>query len=83
MTGAELRVFAKDHGFGDLFPELDAADRKRIAADGKIPKYEPWTERVKAGTASWDGLLTESALASFATDQGKLDARIRTHLTSR
>lgn len=80
MTGAQLRAFTADHGIGDLFAELSAADRERITADGKIPKYEPWVARVKAKTASWDGLLTESALASFATDQGALDARIRTHL---
>jgi len=80
MTGAQLRAFTKDHGIADLFPELSDADRQRITADGKIPKYEPWVDRVKSGTASWDGLLTESALASFATDQGKLDDRIREHL---
>ena len=48
--------------------------------DGKIPEYDPWAERVKGGTASWDGLLSEAALASFATDQAKLDDRIRQHL---
>jgi transaldolase len=80
MTGAQLRAFTADHGIGDLFPALDAKERKRLAGDGKIPRYEPWTQRVKAGTASWDGLLTEAALASFATDQAALDQRIREHL---
>lgn len=80
MTGRQLVTFLKDHGVGDLFPELSAEDRARITEDGKIPQYEPWADRVKSGTSSWDGMLTESALASFATDQAKLDARIREHL---
>ena len=80
MTGAELRTFLNDHGVGDIFPELTEDDRGRVSADGKIPKYDAWADRVKAGTASWDGMLSEAALASFTTDQSKLDDRIRQHL---
>lgn len=80
MTGAQLRTFLTDHGVGDIFPELSDDDRSKVTTDGKIPAYEPWVDRVKAGTASWDGMLSEAALASFATDQSKLDERIRQHL---
>ena len=34
-------------------------------------------ERVRAGTCSWDGVLTAAALASFTQDQDALDDRIR------
>jgi transaldolase len=80
MTGAELRAFLADHRVGDLFPELSEPDRALITKHGKIPQHAPWARRVAAGTASWDGLLTESALLSFASDQQKLDDRIRSHL---
>jgi hypothetical protein len=80
MSGDDLRRTLRSHGVGDLFGDMSADDRAANAADGKIPVYERWKDRVQAGTASWDGLLTEAALASFATDQSKLDARIREHL---
>lgn len=80
MTGDELRAILRKGGVGDLFPELSAQERATIAKDGKIPVYATWRDRVQKGTASWDGLLTESALASFAADQKKLDDRIRKHL---
>jgi len=80
LSGDQLRAFLKKNGIGDLFPELDAGERQRIAKEGKIPVYATWTARVKAKTASWDGILTEAALASFAVDQKALDDRIRKFL---
>lgn len=80
MTGDGLRTILRDAGVGDLFAELSAAERATIAKDGKIPVYATWRDRVQKGTASWDGLLTESALGSFAADQRQLDDRIRKHL---
>ncbi|MCA8949787.1 MAG: transaldolase [Planctomycetes bacterium] len=65
------------HGAGDLFPAFDAGEAARVAKDGKIPVHAPWVERVRAGTASWDGMLSAAALASFAADQQALDDRIR------
>ena len=80
MTGHELRTFLVEHGLGDIFPALSDEERATITEQGKIPQYEQWVARVKDGSASWDGLLTEAALMSFATDQKKLDDRIRGHL---
>lgn len=80
MDSDGLRTFLRDHGVGDLFPELSDDDRARIHKDGKIPKYAAWADRVKKGELAWDALLTESAIASFATDQAALDERIREHL---
>lgn len=64
------------HGAGDLFPQFTDQERQRVESDGKIPQYAPWRDRVRAGTASWDGLLTAAALASFSQDQQALDQRI-------
>lgn len=77
MSGAELLQVLADHGAGDLFPDLSEADREQIAEDGKIPVYSRWKDRVAAGKASWDGIMTASALGSFATDQKALDDRVR------
>ena len=68
---------AIDCGCGDLFPVFSAADRQRLAADGKIPRHAAWEERIAAGEVGLDALLTAAGLASFAADQAKLDARVR------
>ena len=77
LTGDAIRAQLDANGAGDLFPSLSAADLARIAAETKIPVADSWADRVRAGTASWDGLLSEAALASFHTDQMALDDRIR------
>lgn len=75
-TADDVRRTLAAHGAADLFPHCDAEERHRLAAEGKIPVLATWRERVLASTASWDGLLTAAALASFAADQQALDARI-------
>lgn len=75
-TGADVVRTLAQHGAGDLFPQFDAEGLRRIAAEGKIPVLGSWQDRVQAGKASWDGLLTAAALASFTADQAALDARI-------
>lgn len=68
------------HGAGDLFPAFTADEAAKVAKEGKIPVHASWRDRVKAGTASWDGILTAAALASFTIDQQALDDRIRRFL---
>lgn len=77
FTPASLVAFLREHGVGDLFPSLDASEQVKIAKEGKIPVYASWKDRVRAGTASWDGILTAAALASFTQDQQALDERIQ------
>lgn len=77
LTGDDIRQHLNDHGVPDLFPDMTAADRDRIQRESKIPKHDSWRERVEAGSASWDGLLTEAALMNFTKDQAALDDRIR------
>lgn len=64
------------HGAGDLFPQFTKDEAAKVAKEGKIPVYASWQGRVRAGTASWDGVLTAAALASFTLDQQALDDRI-------
>lgn len=80
LTGDAIRQHLAAHGAGDLFPTLDAEDLERVSRESKIPKADSWNDRVAAGTASWDGLLSEAALASFHQDQMDLDDRIRKSL---
>jgi transaldolase len=80
LTGDGLRAQLQAHGAGDLFPTLSAADLERVTAESKIPKAASWQDRVAAGTASWDGMLTAGALCSFHQDQMALDERIRQSL---
>lgn len=76
LTPEKLVAFLREHGAGDLFPQFDAAESARVAKEGKIPVHASWRDRVRAGSASWDGILTAAALASFAQDQRALDDRI-------
>ena len=80
LTGDEIREHLTAGGAGDLFPALSDEDRDRIARESKIPQADSWKDRVANGTASWDGLLSEAALASFHQDQMALDDRIRDSL---
>jgi transaldolase len=80
MSGDDLRSFLAEHSVGDLFGELSPEDLTRIADDGKIPVHGSWADRVQAGTASWDGILTEAAIGAFATDQKALDDRVHSLL---
>jgi transaldolase len=75
-VGDLLGALAKE-GVGDLFPTFGPGEAARIAKEGKIPVYASWKDRVRKGTASWDGILTAAALASFAQDQAALDERIK------
>ena len=77
LDAERVRAVLVDNHAGDLFPELDAEDRQRLAAGGKIPDRATWQPRVDDGSASWDGLLNAAGIASFAADQAELDRRLR------
>ncbi|MCK5942323.1 MAG: transaldolase family protein [Planctomycetes bacterium] len=79
-TADDVLAVLRDGGAGDLFPQFSAAEAAQVASEGKIPVYKSWVERVRAGTCSWDGVLTAAALASFTQDQTALDDRIRSLL---
>jgi transaldolase len=76
-TGDELIQRAFDAGCEDMFPSLSHDENIWIDKDGKIPVYERWENRIKSGTISPDTLLTLAGLASFTSDQGMLDKRIK------
>lgn len=77
MDGRAFAAFVRDHGAPDLFRPWSAEERAQIQSDGKIPRWSRWREELESGRAALDDLMTLSALYSFVTDQGKLDARIR------
>lgn len=76
-TSDDVLAALADNGTKDLFPQLSGDEAERVAAEGKIPVFSSWRERVRAGTCSWDGVLTAAALASFTKDQDALDERVR------
>jgi transaldolase len=75
-SGEELVRRAREAGCADMFPELGAGDLRILAEDGKIPRHERWAGRIAVGELAIDTLLNLAGLASFATDQAALDARI-------
>jgi len=75
-TGAELIHIAHEEGCEDMFPSLTKEEKKLIASDGKIPVYSRWADKIKDGKIAPDTLLTLAGLASFTSDQEKLDRRI-------
>lgn len=76
LTPDSLLETLAANGCGDLFPRLSNDEQARVAKEGKIPVFASWSGRVEQGTASWDGILTAAALASFTSDQKALDERI-------
>ena len=76
-SASDVLTTLQEHGAGDLFPQYTADEAAKIDAEGKIPVYSSWRDRVHAGNSSWDGTLTAAALASFTKDQTALDERIR------
>lgn len=63
-------------GFGDVFPRWSEADTRAAAADGKIPVYARWKERLASGKIGLDALMNLSAFHAFVADQAALDARV-------
>lgn len=76
-TGIELIHIAHEEGCEDMFPSLSKEEKASIASDGKIPVYSRWANKIKEGKIAPDTLLTLAGLASFTSDQEKLDQRIR------
>jgi transaldolase len=81
-NGNELIDRAHKAGCGDMFPYLSDNDLKRISDDGKIPVHEYWAERIASQELAIDTLLNLAGIASFATDQAQLDARIGSIINS-
>ncbi|HZY26125.1 MAG TPA: transaldolase family protein [Bacteroidales bacterium] len=76
-TGQELIHIAHEEGVEDMFPSLSKEEKGFIATDGKIPLHARWENKIKEGKIAPDTLLTLAGLASFTSDQEKLDHRIR------
>jgi transaldolase len=79
-SASTLCGFLADRGFADVLPAWSPADIKSVTADGKIPQYARWKDRLARGEVGLDALLTVSGLCSFAVDQQAMDDRIRSKL---
>ena len=77
---ADLCGALADRGFADLLPDWSPADIATITADGKIPPYPSWQDRLASGEVGLDALMNVSGLQSFVTDQEAMDDRIRSML---
>lgn len=75
-SGEEIIERAHEAGCGDIFPKLSDSDYALLRDDGKIPVHEKWHDRIKNGEVAIDTLLNLAGLASFATDQSAMDARV-------
>ncbi len=76
----DIQAHFADAGFADFFPKWSTEDIRIVAADGKIPVYERWKDRLANGEIGLDALMNISAFYSFATDQESLDNRIKSLL---
>ncbi|MGM0674162.1 MAG: transaldolase family protein [Spirochaetota bacterium] len=75
-TAEALTERAAEMGLTDMFPRITTSEMEQITSDGKIPKHERWSSRIKAGDLAADTLLNLAGLASFTQDQKALDERI-------
>jgi len=76
----DLQRHFEKAGFPDFLPRWSDEDRAAVAADGKIPVYEKWRDRLASGEIGLDALMNVSALHSFITDQKALDDRVQSLL---
>ncbi len=82
LSADAIRGRLAEAGCGGLLPDWTAEDRARAAADGKIPVFEAWRERLAGGDVGLDALMNLSGLLSFTADQRALDDRISGLLAS-
>lgn len=80
LTPAEICTYFAHAGYPDFLPDYSEDDILTATADGKIPIYGKWRDRLTRGEIGLDALLNLSAFCSFATDQNALDTRIRSLL---
>jgi transaldolase len=76
-TGQELVHIVQNEGCEDMFPSLTKEEKAILAADGKIPVYSKWADKISEGKIAPDTLLSLAGLASFTKDQEELDQRIK------
>jgi len=80
LTPDAVRAHFAGAGFADFLPAWSNRDIETATADGKIPVYDRWKQRLATGAIGLDALMNLSAFQSFATDQNALDQRIRSLL---
>jgi hypothetical protein len=77
MKPSDIQVYFAEAGFADFLHKWSKEDIQVATADGKIPVYARWKDRLARGEIGLDTLMNISAFCSFATDQKALDDRIK------
>lgn len=77
MSPVDLQMHLAQAGLPDLLPPWSDEDVRTATADGKIPVFDEWKDRLARRDIGLDALMNLSAFTSFATDQKALDDRIR------
>ena len=80
MSPENISEFFAERGYADLLPQWIASDIETVTADGKIPQFARWQERLAHREIGLDALVNISGLQSFAADQQAMDQRIRSML---
>ena len=80
LTPESLQAHFELGGFPGFLPAWTAQETEVVAADGKIPVFAHWTDRLRTGALGLDALMNVSGLYSFIQDQNALDARIKSFL---
>lgn len=77
LTPSGIQAHFAEAGIPDFLPSWSEQEIRTITADGKIPVYKTWQEKLAAREIGLDALMNVSAFQSFSTDQRALDDRIR------
>jgi transaldolase len=67
-------------GHQDFMPSWKLEEIDAVLAEGKIPDYKSWAERLRAREVGLDALMNISALSAFVQDQARLDEYIQSLL---
>lgn len=77
FTPDDLIDFFDQNGCGDVLVRWTDSQVETSAREGKIPKIDNWRNALENKAVGLDSLMNLAGLNSFASDQEKMDNRIR------
>ncbi len=77
FTPDDLIDFFDQNGCGDVLVRWTDSQVETSAREGKIPKIDNWRDALENKAVGLDSLMNLAGLNSFASDQEKMDNRIR------
>lgn len=76
MAPDDLIAHFENERVAEFMPKWTIDEIDTIMADGKIPDFGKWRQRLRAADLGLDALMATSALGAFINDQKALDDRI-------